>query len=263
MTDIDPVGRRALSFTVSGDWAHFRRIDTTTVKHTYRVIPRTTLSGLVAAILGEPRDSYYDAFAPENAAIAVGVNEPVSTTTIPQLQLTTSADDGVYRRGENQASGNDLERGFLSIESTLGNVDDAGPRQQNVYEYVNSPTYTVTLTFRDEERFDRLQSYLADGRTTYTPYLGTSECLAAISYDGTHTIRETTADAVDSVAPVDRADATGDVTLERSPRHMEADDYGRKPTGFLSLAYNADGEQTPLSEPGTVYTVGDRTVLFT
>ncbi len=51
-TDLDIEGRECLSFTVEGPWAHFRRIDATTEKLTYRVIPRTTVAGLIAAVLG-------------------------------------------------------------------------------------------------------------------------------------------------------------------------------------------------------------------
>ena len=50
-TDFDVSSRETLTFTVTGPWGHFRRIDTTTEKLTYRVIPRTTVAGLIAAIL--------------------------------------------------------------------------------------------------------------------------------------------------------------------------------------------------------------------
>ena len=56
-TSLNVAGRECLSFTVEGPWAHFRRIDATTEKLTYRVMPRTTVAGLLAAVLGEPRDS--------------------------------------------------------------------------------------------------------------------------------------------------------------------------------------------------------------
>ena len=48
---------RCLSFTVSGPWGHFRRVEGNIVKQTYQVIPRTTVAGLVAAMLGIDRKS--------------------------------------------------------------------------------------------------------------------------------------------------------------------------------------------------------------
>ena len=43
---------RCLSLTVRGPWGHFRRIEGNVVKQTYRIIPRTTVAGLLAAVLG-------------------------------------------------------------------------------------------------------------------------------------------------------------------------------------------------------------------
>src|SRR6056297_1529391 len=92
-TDLDVTGRECLSFTIAGPWAHFRRIDTTTEKLSYRVIPRTTVAGLVAAILGEPRDSYYETFAPDASAIAISPQCELETQSIPQLTLPTTEGD--------------------------------------------------------------------------------------------------------------------------------------------------------------------------
>jgi CRISPR-associated protein Cas5h len=65
------VGERAVSFTVRGEWAHFRRVEANRTKMTYRLPPRTTVAGMVAAISGYDRDSYYDLFGSEESAIAI------------------------------------------------------------------------------------------------------------------------------------------------------------------------------------------------
>jgi len=58
--------KRCLSFTIRGPWGHFRRIEGNIVKQTYRIIPRTTVAGLLAAVVGIERDGYYDLFAPRS-----------------------------------------------------------------------------------------------------------------------------------------------------------------------------------------------------
>lgn len=50
---------RCLSFTVRGPWGHFRRVEGNIVKQTYRIIPRTTVAGLIAGMLGIERDGYW------------------------------------------------------------------------------------------------------------------------------------------------------------------------------------------------------------
>ena len=49
-----------IGFDVTADFAHFRKVGNNSAKPSYRIPPRTTVAGLLAGILGMPRDSYYD-----------------------------------------------------------------------------------------------------------------------------------------------------------------------------------------------------------
>ncbi|MBA1336531.1 MAG: hypothetical protein HPY66_2966 [Firmicutes bacterium] len=60
-----------LIFDICGRFAHFRKFFTNSSSLTYCVPPRTVLEGMIAAILGKERDSYYDALGPDNLNIAV------------------------------------------------------------------------------------------------------------------------------------------------------------------------------------------------
>ena len=84
---------RCLSLTVSGPWGHFRRVEGNVVKQTYRVIPRTTVAGLLAAVLGISRDEYYDLFGPEQSWIAIEPVEPLRTVNMPMNTLSTADGD--------------------------------------------------------------------------------------------------------------------------------------------------------------------------
>ncbi|ACM61724.1 CRISPR-associated Cas5h family protein [Caldicellulosiruptor bescii] len=60
-----------LVFDLKGKFAHFRKFYTNSSSLSYLVPPRTVIEGMVAAILGFERDSYYDMFSAENLLVAV------------------------------------------------------------------------------------------------------------------------------------------------------------------------------------------------
>jgi len=62
---------RVIIFDLQGKFAHFRKFFTTSSSLSYSVPPRTTIAGLIAAILGRERDSYYAEFASDKLQIAV------------------------------------------------------------------------------------------------------------------------------------------------------------------------------------------------
>lgn len=250
-TTLDVSGRECLSFTVSGPFAHFRRIDATTEKLTYRVIPRTTVAGLLAAILGEPRDSYYQTFSRENSAMAIAPACSLETQSIPMLTLPTTSGDIKSAEG-------------ISGKTVIDPETIAAERKRRTFEYVVDAAYRIDLVLDDIETFERLVEYLETGRAVYTPSLGKTECLASIDDVERHTVEaggDTT--AINSTVPEKHAVPTPGTPLqmERSPAFMQADDDGRKTTGFASYVY-APGD-THLSAPdAAVATVGDRTVCF-
>jgi CRISPR-associated protein Cas5h len=250
-TDLDVVGRECLSFTVRGSWAHFRRVDTTTEKLTYRVIPRTTVAGLIAAVLGEPRDSYYDTFAPDVSAIAISPQSALDTMSVPMLTLPTEEGDIKTAEGVSGKTVVDPER--------IGEE-----RKRRTFEYVVDPAYRIDLVLDDTDTFEQLHELLADGRSVYTPYLGKSECLASIDDVTRTTVTDSDeADAVDSIVPEEHVVPSPGTPLrmERTPAYMAADDSGRHTTGYLSYAY-APGTEQLTASGGPVRTVGDRTVCF-
>lgn len=60
-----------LVFDLKGKFAHFRKFYTNSSLLSYLVPPRTVIEGVVAAILGFERDSYYEELLAENLLIAV------------------------------------------------------------------------------------------------------------------------------------------------------------------------------------------------
>jgi len=250
-TSLDVTGRECLSFTVSGPWGHFRRLDTTTEKLTYRVIPRTTAAGLVAAVLGEPRDSYYDTFAPDASAMAITPLSSLETMPIPQLTLPT--EEGDIQTADGVSGKTVVDPGTIATE-----------RKRRTFEYVVDPAYRIDLVLDETAVFERVAEKLTSGQATYTPYLGKSECLATIK-DVQRTEVEPADDAtmVDSTVPEEYVVPSpgSQLRMERTPAYMTADGNGRRTTGFVSYAF-AGGEETLRVADAPTRSVGDRTVCF-
>lgn len=242
-----------ISFTISGDWAHFRRVDTTTAKQTYRVMPRTTVIGLLAGILGYDRDSYYETFHPERCDIAISLDAEITTMAVPQAELTTK---NAYRSSR---GGNDVEGAFLKVEKTLED------RQRNFYEYLTNASYRIDVRHHDSEIHNDLHETLAAGKSVYTPTLGKSECLASITYHGKSEPTPLDSGVAHSVVPLDRAIPDGEnIATERSPRHMEKDGNSRRTTEFAAYAYRKDGCNSPIqvTDDASVFEVHDRPITF-
>ncbi|PSP38412.1 type I-B CRISPR-associated protein Cas5 [Halobacteriales archaeon SW_8_65_20] len=250
-TALDVVGQECLSFTVSGPFAHFRRVDSTTEKPTYRVIPRTTVAGLLAAVLGEPRDSYYETFSREHSAMAISPVCSLRTQSIPMLTLPTTSGDIKSAQG-------------VSGKTVIDPETIAKERKRRTFEYVVDAAYRIDLILAETDTFERLAEYLTSGRAVYTPSLGKTECLASFEDVERNTVEAGgDPEAISSTVPEGHVVPTPDTPLrmERSPAFMEAEESGRKTTGFASYAYAPETE--PLHAPeAPLSTVGDRTVCF-
>lgn len=245
---------RCLSFTIQGPWGHFRRIEGNVVKQTYRIVPRTTVAGLLAAVLGIERDGYYELFGPESSAIAIEPVEELRTVNMPVNALST-ADEDLQSLNP---------RGKISVRLP----DPTNLRQQHNYEVLVDPAYRIDVALADEERYRELEEMLSEGRSHYVPSLGLSEHLAEIEYHGEFDIEEKPADGdvvVDSAIP----NAIDDVVLqedvrcqvEESPAFMTTDDGGRTTTEFTTYTYNPDAGPLTVREIETAR-VDDRTVVF-
>lgn len=248
------VFQRCLSFTVRGPWGHFRRVEGNVVKQTYRIIPRTTVAGLLAAVLGIGRDKYYELFASDSSAVAVEPVRDLRTLNMPMNTLST-ADESMQSLNSH---------GKLSVKLP----DPSKPRQQHNYEVLVEPAYRIDVALADDARYRELRNHLEAGTSHYVPSLGLSEHLAQIDYygefevkpapdDGVVSVDSAVPDAVDSVVP----DPETRCQVEQSPAFMTADERGRTTRSFTTYAYNPD--TGPLSVQDIDASIVDgRTVVF-
>lgn len=75
-----------ISFDISGKIAHFRKYYSNNTALSFSIPPRTTIMGILAAICGMAKDSYYELFSSENIDIGIA---PLSKTkkTIHRLNF--------------------------------------------------------------------------------------------------------------------------------------------------------------------------------
>lgn len=245
-----------LSFTVSGDWAHFRRIEGNVVKRTYRIMPRTTVAGMIAAVLGIDRDGYYEIFGEDSSRIAI---EPVSeiwTMNMPKISLDT-----------NKGALEKKTKGGLKARFAGG----GGDQQRYNYEMLVDPAYRIDVSLKNRDVYEKLRRYLETGKSHYTPSLGVSECLASIDYHGEFDVEEIVTEeqlAVSSAVPDREPVIEPGVSYasERSPAYMEVyDEYDgfskRRTMGFTSYSFREDAEDVLVSG-GPTSRVDDRLVVF-
>ena len=245
---------RCLSFTIRGPWGHFRRIEGNIVKQTYRIIPRTTIAGLLAAVVGIERDGYYDLFAPNESAIAIEPVREIRTINMPMNTLSTASGNLQSLNG----------RGKISVKLP----DPTTLRQQHNYEVLVEPAYRIEISLSDDEWYSELRAMLEAGKSHYVPSLGLSEHLAEIKYHGEFAVDagpDGESVAVDSAVPnaVDDVvlDAGTRCQIEESPAFMRADAGGRTTTRFTTYTYNPDAEPLTVTDIEAARVDG-RTVVF-
>ena len=250
-------GERCLSLTVRGPWGHFRRVDGNTVKATYRIMPRTTVAGLLAAVAGYDRDSYYGLFGPEVSAIAIEPRGELRTLNLPQNSLTTSY--------EGLKSVN--ARGKVSVYYP----DPTHDRQRSNYEVLVDPAYRIDVWLDDSNAYRHLRSMLREGRSHYVPSLGLSEHLATVEYHGEHAIERLDGETtwIDSAVPEPTAVIPEEGRThgtERSPAFMErttgrGEFSGRRTTEYVTYAYSHSGSQLHVRDAPAARVDG-RNVVF-
>lgn len=236
-----------LVFDVRGDFAHFRKPETTSPAQTFGIPPRTTVAGMVAAMLGLDRDSYYDSFGRDNSRIAVKLQSPVRRYSLGINILTTE--------GSNS-----------QIKGARPGSEITGPRQQNVFETLCEPAYRLYISLDDPDLMEDLEETLAAGKSYYALSLGLSEHLASYEYKGRYAIDwNHGAVMIDSVVPGEEIglvpDAESHYVTERMPGFMRSTSNGRVSDGFQTVTYERTGKPVELRE--TEYArVGGDTVVF-
>ncbi|PWI57012.1 CRISPR-associated protein Cas5 [Sulfoacidibacillus thermotolerans] len=149
---------RIVVFELRGHMAHFRKIYTNSSSLTYLVPPRTTLSGIIAAILGLNRDSYYQLLGPEQSWITVSLRTKVRT--IMQTM------NNLFIKSPSELSG---VKGHTQV-----------PTEIVVSQTAGDLIYRVFFAHQDESLVSELADRIVQHAPAYPVSLGTGPMLASI-----------------------------------------------------------------------------------
>lgn len=177
-----------LIFDIWGDFAHFRKYYTTSSPLSFSIPPRTAVIGLISAIIGFGKDEYLGKMTKDKADVAIRIMNPIRKLRITQNLINTK---GGY---------------WIPIKKS-----GHEPRTQIRFEYLKNPKYRIYFHHKDKEINSKLEDYLANHRSFYTPYLGISELIADFAFVSKARVDQVLSDTVVdiySVVPLDVVEAS-------------------------------------------------------
>jgi len=147
--------------------AHFRRFYTTVTALSYHFPPRNTLAGIVAAVIGRERDTYYDLFSRRKCQVGVSILTPIRRLVLSLNNLDIDSVD--FRR----------LRGRGGRHPTTTELLLAEPPHEKV-------SYRIIFSHDNSTILDELHARLRSRRFAYPPALGPAFCLAdlQLAFDG-------------------------------------------------------------------------------
>ncbi|MDI9619144.1 type I-B CRISPR-associated protein Cas5b [Methanothermobacter sp.] len=233
---------KVLVFDIWGDYGHFRKIETTTSPLTYSIPTITSLNGLIAAIMGLQRDSYYELFSPQTIRYGIKIQAPVKRINININLINTS--DGFF----------------------LWDIKDTSS-SPTPFEFLKSPHYRIYVWLGNEDLYLKLKDSLISHKSVFTPCLGLSELIANFRFIGEFKpeIREGVEDHVDTAIKkddfkieVDKIEAGMRLAMESIPFYM---DSNRRVLDYKRVLLEQNGRPLKVEE-GIIYKVGEDKVAF-
>ena len=236
------MNKKLLTFDIWGDYAYFRRGYTSTSTITFPFPSRTTISGLIAGILGLEKDSYHDIFNEENSKLGLRILNPIKKFNINLNYINT-------------------KEGFL-----LSDIK-SNPRVQVQAEFLKDVKYRIYVSLENNDLMEELYSNLSEHKSIFTPYLGISECIAdfSLAYEDIFKLQKLNDDNVDINSIILKNNA--DLIIEsgkkygiiKSPGFMNSERIVSK---FLEFYYEENGNTIKLKNSDYYQIEGEKVVLF-
>lgn len=160
-----------LSFKISGKMAHFRKYYANNTAFSFSIPPRTTLMGIVAAVMGLPKDSYYEDLASEKINFGIRVLNPIKKSFHRLNLLSVKSIGDVAKHWSSDLRG---ENGRIQtpFEVVTG---------WNIAK--NEVTYQIFISPNDlgKEIFDQIKDHFLNKEPVYNISLGIANFNANIS----------------------------------------------------------------------------------
>lgn len=215
---------KVIVFDIYGKFAHFRKFYTNSSSLTYGVPPRTTITGIIAAILGLERDSYYDKFSSSRLKLAVR-----KLTATRKLLQTLN-----YMKATSM--------------SELANPKDHTQVPFEILTGEDNIGFRIYLTYDDVNLLNEIETRIISNRLVFPPYLGSANFGCTISYKDTldamfmenkNYISINTVIRSDSIEEIDILSYSGRLIKERMPVDFYKDRIIKEVTTYI---YDDEGK---------------------
>ena len=124
---------KCLVFDIWGDYGHFRKFYTTSSPLTFSIPPRTTVCGIIAALIGLDKEEYLKYFTKDKCNIAIQLNKEVNKTRLSYNLINTKT------------------------AKLYSQIKD---RTQVTFELLQDPSYRIYINHLDNEIYSKIKSYL-------------------------------------------------------------------------------------------------------
>lgn len=216
---------KALVFDIWADYAHFKKYYTTTSPLTFSIPPKTTLYGIVSAILGFSKEEYLKNFNEGHCKIAVQIKNPVKKTRI-NLNLI------------------DTKKAAL--------MSQIETRTQIKTEFLKDAKYRIYFMHQDEDLYNNLKEKLKNHKSVYSISLGLSENLANFKYIEeieVEKINENSWQEINTVMRIDTENISkGDIDFSQNGREYFSDKIAmemksdRTVTDYAQVLFERNGK---------------------
>ncbi|QCX34104.1 type I-B CRISPR-associated protein Cas5 [Caloramator sp. E03] len=235
-----------LVFDIKGRYAHFRKFYTNSSSLSYSMPPRTTLEGIIAAILGLERDSYYDVLSSDN--LNLSVRKLASTRKILQSlnYIKATSPSKIIKPEEHTQVPFELLTGEDGIK------------------------YRIYVNHKDSQIMDKLYERLKNEKYFYIPYLGAAPFNCSISFLGKIEGEEIfSQDYIEILTPIrksliidgglDITSVNGILIKEKMPRDFKS---GRIVKEVEDYIYEEGGNSLKVKLKSPYYKIGNENIVL-
>lgn len=222
---------KCLVFKVRGDYARFRKSYTTTSALTYLLIHPVAVRGMIGAILGINREKLYE--KTKDIEVAVQVINKIRKDMQSFNLINMKSNDKIFRFPSN-------------------------------VEFLRDVEYRLFIK-SDENIISELEKSLKQGEFVFTPYLGASEHIAKVEYEGVYNCEKLPKGNHKVISAVDLESNTidfGDDDIMLTTDNIPIDnDKNREYIKYKKVIFATDENKISVNTDNC-YKVGEYNVVF-
>jgi len=147
--------KNLLCFDIWSDYAHFKKYYTTTSPLTFSIPPKTSIYGIIGAILGLDKNEYLHYFQPGACQIGIRIRSSIKKTRINLNLIDTK------------------------IATKMSRIKT---RTQIKTEFLKDISYRIYFQHQNKELYQKLCDYIKAHKSVYSISLGLSENLANFNF---------------------------------------------------------------------------------